>query len=403
MEKNKRKNTVMVLLILLLGITVGFAALATTLKINGTTSIGKNTWSIYWDNVNVIHGSTTPQIVNGDDSSINTKVIWSTSLASPGDYFEFNVDAVNNGTVDAMITDIISTVTDGSDEVTLPSYVKYTVTYADGKKIKKNHLLPKKSGDTPTKETYKVKVLYDADAMTREDVNNMPEGGLYYEFSYEVTYGQATDDARDRLVSPYQINRQVPGTITKGDEACTGTTIGDGECFYIMNVRDDGTALLLPKYNLNISEATETEIRQSTSSDDSDTIRFSQTNYYDNHYGLYEKDKYNKYYVYNELTFAYEYIEKYKDYLTSLGLDILDARLLKYEEMIDDFGCSDTGFSGNVCDPISQYLGKSFWIGSVYNYDSLYRAGGSALWINMYNNSSGNGVRPVIIIDADDL
>ena len=49
--RNKKRNRIFLLLILLLGIGIGFAALATTLKINGSTTITKNTWNIYWDNV----------------------------------------------------------------------------------------------------------------------------------------------------------------------------------------------------------------------------------------------------------------------------------------------------------------------------------------------------------------
>jgi len=403
--KRKRKNSLLFLILLLLGITIGFAALATTLKINGTTNINKNTWDVYWDNPVVNQSSVNPSNVpligkEDEEDDSNTNVTWSATLDKPGDFYEFTVDAVNNGSLDAMISDIKKSATP-----TLPSYIKYEITYADGAKIKKNHILPKKTNNTPTVETYKVRVEYDRNAVTNSDINNQ-ESTDTYTFNFEVKYSQADENARDRHISMYVIDRQVEGEITQGDLACTGNVIGEGECFYIMS-NENGIAKLLPKYNLNISEATETVIKQSTSYTDKDYIAFSQTNYYSGHESEYPYDNYNKPYVYNDLTYAKDYIDKYKNYLTTLGLDINEARLLRYDELIDDFGCDGTTYAGDACAAISQYTGNqgyaSFWIGSVYNYDSLYRVTGTTLWINMYNASNANGVRPIIIIDSSEL
>ena len=104
MKKNKKRNRIMLLLILLLGITVGFAALATTLKINGNASITKNNWSVYWDEDSIAvtqgsKGDTMPGVVNGEDGSVNTKVNWNVNLEVPGDFYEFTIDATNNGTI----------------------------------------------------------------------------------------------------------------------------------------------------------------------------------------------------------------------------------------------------------------------------------------------------------------
>ena len=47
----------MVLLILIAGITFGYAALNTTININGKSNISKNTWSVYFDNIKINKGS----------------------------------------------------------------------------------------------------------------------------------------------------------------------------------------------------------------------------------------------------------------------------------------------------------------------------------------------------------
>lgn len=201
--KRRKSNKYLILFVLLLGITMGYAAISTTLKINGTVGVNKNTWNIYWDNAVVTSSNTSqaiPTIGQDQGEPLNTKVSWQTTFALPGDYYEFTVDAVNAGTVDAMITNISSKV-NGSDISTLPDYIKYTVTYADGIVPEVHHLLPKAkvvgNTSTPTREKYRVRVEYDYAKATSAVMNSMPSGGLSLEFNFSVTYGQATNDAVD--------------------------------------------------------------------------------------------------------------------------------------------------------------------------------------------------------------
>ncbi len=206
----KKKNRYLTLLLILLAVSVGYAALSTQLKINGTANITKNTWSVYWDEDSITitegsKGNTEPDVVNGDDGSSNTKVTWEVTLDLPGDFYEFTIDAANAGTVDAMITGITPTVPSN-----LPSYISYSVTYADGTAPAENHLLAKgtKSGNTiiPTTETYKVRVEY-LDTVTPADLNAIGTNGDTYQFSYQVTYGQATTAA----VNPHPVVDTCPG------------------------------------------------------------------------------------------------------------------------------------------------------------------------------------------------
>ena len=51
MSKNNKKNskkTVYLILVLILGISVGYAALSATLKINGTSTIKSAKWSVHF-------------------------------------------------------------------------------------------------------------------------------------------------------------------------------------------------------------------------------------------------------------------------------------------------------------------------------------------------------------------
>ena len=191
--KNKKKNRMLLLIILLLGISIGFAALSTTLKINGSAILNKNTWSIYWDEASIVVNpdgkSGTPVVTDGDDGAENTKLTWNVSLDLPGDFYEFTIDAVNAGTIDAMVENIDETLP------TLPSYIKYSVTYASGVPVVRHQKFDKNS-----REKYKVRIEV-LDTMTREDIANIPEGGIEYTFSYEVNYAQATSEAYEKATT----------------------------------------------------------------------------------------------------------------------------------------------------------------------------------------------------------
>lgn len=222
-EENKKRKKYLVgalLLVALLGI--GYAYLQTTLNISGTTKVSKNTWSIYWDNIQVTDGSVTgTQVVANPTISNSTSVSFSVSLDKPGEYYEFTLDAVNNGTIDAMVQGIVSTVEDENDQtVTLPSYISYTITYEDGIEIANNHLLAKKVGETPTVEKYKVRVEL-LKTITPEQINAIPEGGLTYNFTNEITYVQADSTAtavREFVYSvsdvPFAVGQLVPAVAT---------------------------------------------------------------------------------------------------------------------------------------------------------------------------------------------
>ena len=193
MKKYNRSTKVMILVVLVLAISIGFAALSTTLKINGDAIVHGGKWNIYWDNVEVVSGSVEadePEIGQDDGDLPKTKVTWDVLLEEPGDFYEFTIDAVNAGTVDAVITDIESSATP-----TLPEYISYTVTYADGTGVVVNDPLAKRDDSTtpftPTRKKYKVRVEF-LSTVTEEQLDEIPEEGLEYQLEYDVTYGQAS-------------------------------------------------------------------------------------------------------------------------------------------------------------------------------------------------------------------
>ena len=51
MRRRRKTNKIYALILILLVVSLGFATLSTTLKINGTAGIKSSQWDIHWENV----------------------------------------------------------------------------------------------------------------------------------------------------------------------------------------------------------------------------------------------------------------------------------------------------------------------------------------------------------------
>lgn len=56
-RKNKKQTIIMIVILLFMFLGVGYAYLSTDLYILGTSNVSKNTWNVYWDNIQVKSGS----------------------------------------------------------------------------------------------------------------------------------------------------------------------------------------------------------------------------------------------------------------------------------------------------------------------------------------------------------
>ena len=107
MNRHRRRHIpsrlIIIVLFLIFGMGIGYAAITTTLEIDGTSDIDSASWNVHFANVQVTTGSVaaaTPSITD------NTSVSFSANLANPGDFYEFTVDVINEGTLDAKLDGI---------------------------------------------------------------------------------------------------------------------------------------------------------------------------------------------------------------------------------------------------------------------------------------------------------
>ena len=184
MKRQKKKYTISLLILLLLGIALGYAALNSNLSISGVSGISATTWDVHFDHIQETSGSVIPNSTTSINAAGNT-VTFNVTLSTPGDFYEFTVDAVNAGTVDAMIESFSSTLNGGSIS-NLPDCLTYSVTYFDGVEIASNQLLA-----AGTAETYKVRVEFKTDI----DEDDLPDSNQTLSFAFSVNYVQANSNA----------------------------------------------------------------------------------------------------------------------------------------------------------------------------------------------------------------
>ena len=188
-REQRRKNILVLLLVLLCSLGLGYALLRTNLTINGTSKIKGNTWDIHFENLNVTDGSVE---LSTDDvaaaiGSNTTEVSYTVTLNQPGDFYEFTVDAVNAGSIDGMVESVTSKLNDAVI-TTLPAYLDYSVSYSDGVAILPNQYL--KAGET---ETYKVRIEFKKDI----ESTDLPTSIQTLTLDFGVAYIQADNTATE--------------------------------------------------------------------------------------------------------------------------------------------------------------------------------------------------------------
>lgn len=126
MRNEAKRNGIIIgaLLITIALMTIGYAALATQLTINGTASTGDASWNIEFESITK---NTTLTTTGATEKALptasGTAATFNVELAQPGAKIVYDLVVVNNGTIDATFEEIT-----GIDELNAaePKAITYT-------------------------------------------------------------------------------------------------------------------------------------------------------------------------------------------------------------------------------------------------------------------------------------
>ena len=243
MEKERRTKAlvIVVLLIVIAGLTVAFAALSTTLNINGTAYLDAAKWGIKFENlsepvkVGTASTSGTAKIEETKSAEINGINV---NLSIPGDKVTYTVDLVNEGTINAKIDNIEKTILTEEQQ----RYLTFKVTDKDYNEVSEGDILS--SGETK-KLIITIEFIKD---LTKED---LPTSTSTISLSYKLNFVQTDEKATTSDSSKQACTSfDKKDTYNVGDViALCNTVTNKSEDFYV--IKDNGdTVEALAKYNL---------------------------------------------------------------------------------------------------------------------------------------------------------
>ena len=339
MRRKSKKNYILLIIFILFGVSAGYAVINRTLNITGNTEITKNTWDIYFDNVKVKAGSVTSNLPVIDTTTKAT-VNFNTVLNLPGEYYEFSIDVVNSGTIDAMIESIIKT-----PELTTEQekYLNYIIEYQNREQITSKQLVEKDSF-----VRIRVRVEYRKDITEFE----LPITSQSLNLGFSLNYVQADSigtSVKDNGVFDITANGSL-------DELGTIVTIGT-EQFYTIGTEGDNVKLL-SMYNLYVGNKCTGDTNDSCTpyGEEATGMQDERMAGYSLEPGLTEKhgtvefsnasQKGMKNSDYRG-SLVEIYVNNYKTLLEKkYGLDVIEARLIMLEELTsEEIGCDEEAWN----------------------------------------------------------
>ena len=216
--KNKKILYSIIVLCLALFLTLGYSFLKTTLTINGNTKISKNSWVIYFDDVSIASDSvhnedpTKEAVITNQEK---TNIEFTANLNNPGDFYEFTVYTVNDGSIDAAVSSIEKT------ELTeeQAKYLTFDVTYDDGSEIKRCDVL--KAND---RRLVKAVVKFKEGL----DINDYPSDGVSLTLSFKINYEQNTE-CEEVPSNKHRLTINPNGGVYQGRSAPIRVYLSEGD------------------------------------------------------------------------------------------------------------------------------------------------------------------------------
>ncbi len=333
-------------------LTIAYAALNAVLTIQGSAQVSSADWDIHLANPKVTNGSTTTTVPEIKTSST---LEFSTTLNMPGDFYEFTVDVVNSGSIDAMIENVIK-----NPELTTEQakYLKYEITYQNGESINTKQLVSKESF-----VRLKVRVEFRKDLVA----SDLPITSQTLNLAFTVNYVQS-DGSEDIVIieNNGKVIKIASGDLnTVGSEVCIKE-----ECFYVISSTEE-TVTMLAKMNIILADTPMQSLEAGLTA-------FAGTTYLK--------------------SIAKRYVDNYNTYLIAQGITPTETRLITYDEL-ESLGCSSE--NRNCSDAPSWVYSTSYWTGTVSGR-GVWGVRNDSDFVSAMNGLKDTfGIRPVIIISKD--
>ena len=376
-------------------LTIAYAALNAVLTIQGSAQVTSSNWDIHLANPKVTNGSATTTVPSIITSST---VEFSTTLSMPGDFYEFTIDVVNSGSIDAMIENVVKTPELTAEQA---KFLNYVITYQNGESITTKQLLAK-----DTSMPIKVRIEYRKDLAA----SDLPTGQV------QLTLGLVLDYTQSDGTASTVTNNGVLKPVANGDINAIGTVVTIGsEQFYTIGTEGDNVKLLsmynlMIEYEINISEdgsTIVTPLSNPTGLQSSDAIgsKWDAETYSPIGFPWYGTVPFAIWDIhgtnYNDYSgsLVETYVNDYEAAIEAMGVNVESARLITIDELVNTFGCNESEYTctGSAYPWI---YATSYWSGSA-SEDTIYVWSVFSFGLlnsNNYDDALEAGVRPVIII-----
>ena len=375
-------------------LTIAYAALNAVLTIQGSAQVSSADWDIHLANPKVTTGSAT---TNVPQIKTNSTMDFSTTLNMPGDFYEFTVDVVNSGSIDAMIENVIK---NPELDASQKKYLNYEVTYQNGESITTKQTLAH-----GTTMPIKVRIEYRKDLIA----SDLPTGQVVLDLSLTLEYIQS--DGTGTSVPNNGVGGSNVSANGSLDAIGTVVTIGDQQ-FYTIGTEGDNVKLL-SMYNLYVGNqydddngvvplasptGKQSELARgwfdgySTTNPIIGTTAFSSDTQKGTNYSDYSG------------SIVEGYVNNYKTILEEdYGVDVVEARLITKDELTNSetFACVEYDYCS---DKYPWIYSTSYWSGSASGTSGVWIVSSSGYFIvDSYIYVNYNGVRPVIIISKSNF
>ena len=197
-----------VLMVLVLSISVGYALLSTSLNIRGSSTVEDAKWKIDTGDIECEEGEictinpddpddTPPEVCTvTNTNNCNGAVIWMDGdtiyfkhiLSKPGDKFTFYASIKNNGNINAKVTNVIK----NELNTTARKFLSYNVTDASGNEITTGRTLnPGETLKVKVTVAYRTDILELPTSQEIDLINEVAEGNTGATSFFSVSFEQA--------------------------------------------------------------------------------------------------------------------------------------------------------------------------------------------------------------------